>query len=157
MSVVRTPAEVGIYLREHVPVSAAMGVEVIECSAARVRLAAPLAPNLNHRATVFGGSASAVAILAAWTWLHFALRDEALECRVVIQRNTMDYVAPIDADFTAECPGLPRADFDKFLRTLRRHGKARTTLAARLLLGRKVVAEFSGDYVAVEGEARSKR
>lgn len=149
MSVVRPPAEVAAYLRDHIPVSAAMGVDVLECSAARVRLTAPLAPNLNHRATVFGGSASAVAILAAWTWLHFALRDAGLDGRVVIQRNTMDYVAPIDADFTAECPGLDPADFEKFLRTLRRHGKARTSLTARLLLGRRVAAEFAGDYVAV--------
>lgn len=145
----RTSAEAGAYLREHIPIAAAMGVQVEACGPAEVVLTAPLAANVNHRATVFGGSASAVAILAAWTWLHFALRDVGLECRVVIQRNTMDYLLPIDGDFTAHCPGLAPAAFEKLVRTLRRHGKARTALDAELRLGGRTVATFGGDYVAV--------
>lgn len=54
------------YLHEHIPLSRAMGVEVQEADWNGVTLRAPLAPNNNHRETVFGGSASAVAILAAW-------------------------------------------------------------------------------------------
>lgn len=149
MANVRALAEIEAYLHRHIPISGGMGVRVTACSREGAVLAAPLAPNLNHRATVFGGSASAVAILAAWTWLHFALRAEELRCRLVIQRNTMDYVAPIDGDFTAECGGLGAAAFEKFLKTLRRHGKARTELTVRLLLGNAVVARFSGEYVAV--------
>ena len=121
-----------------------MGVRVVACGRAGATLSAPLAPNLNHRATVFGGSASAVAILAAWTWLHFALQAEELRCRIVIQRNTMDYVAPIDGDFTAHCEGLTEAAFEKFVRTLKRHGKARIGLEAQLVLNGEVAWEFSG-------------
>ena len=149
MVIVPLPSEVGAYLHEQIPISAAMGVEVLACSAEGVRLRAPLAANLNHRATVFGGSASAVAILAAWTWLHFALRHAGHPSRVVIQRNEMEYIAPIDGDFTAECEALSPADFEKMLRTLRRYGKARATLEARLLLRGQVAARFAGDYVAV--------
>ena len=54
------------YLHAHIPLSLAMGVKVLSSSREAVRLSAPLAPNINHRATVFGGSASAVALLAAW-------------------------------------------------------------------------------------------
>ncbi|MDL2338661.1 MAG: YiiD C-terminal domain-containing protein, partial [Pseudomonadota bacterium] len=50
-----------------------MQVSVVEVSAEQVVLAAPLAPNINHQDTVFGGSASAVAILAAWSMLHTKL------------------------------------------------------------------------------------
>lgn len=149
MTAVRSVAEIEAYLHRHIPISAGMGVQVLACARSGVTLAAPLAPNLNHRATVFGGSASAVAILAAWTWLHFALREADLRSRLVIQRNTMDYVAPIDGDFTAECAGLEDAAFEKFIRTLKRHGKARTELGAQLLLNGKVVAKFAGEYVAV--------
>ena len=53
------------YLHEHIPLSKAMGVTVRSVSGEAVTLAAPLAPNINHRETVFGGSASALAILAA--------------------------------------------------------------------------------------------
>jgi thioesterase domain-containing protein len=58
-------AEVECNLDDHIAISAAMGVRVLGCDATGVRLEAPLAANINHRATVFGVSASAVAILAA--------------------------------------------------------------------------------------------
>jgi thioesterase domain-containing protein len=54
------------YLHQHNPLSRAMGVEVVMADWHAVTLRAPLAPTINHRKTVFGGSASAVAILAAW-------------------------------------------------------------------------------------------
>ena len=38
-----------------------------------VVIEAPLAPNINHRKTVFGGSASALGILAAWSLVHLRL------------------------------------------------------------------------------------
>jgi thioesterase domain-containing protein len=62
------------YLHVHIPLSAAMQVAVVAVDASGVTLAAPLAPNINHRDTVFGGSASAVAILAAWARAPRCLR-----------------------------------------------------------------------------------
>lgn len=149
MPEVHSAAEIEAYLHRHIPITRGMGVRIVECGPKGVTLAAPLAPNVNHRATVFGGSASAVAILTAWCWLHFALRDAGLKCQVVIQRNTVDYLVPIDGDFTAHCEALASAPWEKFLRTLRRHGKGRIELHARLHLHGKPVAKFTGDYVAV--------
>lgn len=149
MSEVRTVAEIEAYLHRHIPITRDMGVRLISCNLAGVSLAAPLAPNVNHRSTVFGGSVSATLILAAWTWLHFALREAGLRCQIVIQRNAVDYVAPIPGDFTAHCDGLTAAPWERFLRTLRRHGKARLELHARLEYHGKTVAKFAGDYVAV--------
>ena len=148
MSARRDLAEITAYLHRHIPVSGQMGVVVRQCDQAGVVLTAPLAPNLNHRSTVFGGSASAVAILAGWTWLHGALRETGLSCRVVIQRNTMDYLAPIDGDFTAACAGVSPAAWEKFLKTLRRHSRARIKLTADLKYKGEQVAVFSGEYVA---------
>lgn len=145
-----TNAEVQAYLHKHIPLSAAMEVRVRACEAAGATLAAPLAPNINHRATVFGGSASAVAILAAWTWLHFTLRAAGQPSRLVIQGNTMDYLAPIAGDFEARCDAPPAATVEKFLRTLSRHGKARIAVAAVLTCDGQKVATFGGEYVAVK-------
>jgi thioesterase domain-containing protein len=149
MSARRDLAEITAYLHRHIPVSGHMGVAVRQCDQAGAVLTAPLAPNLNHRSTVFGGSASAVAILAGWTWLHFNLRETGLNCRVVIQGNTMDYLAPIAGDFTAECAGVSPAAWEKFLKTLRRHSRARMKLTADLKFKGVRVAGFSGEYVAV--------
>lgn len=144
-----TAAEVEAYLHRHIPLSAAMGVQVAECTAAGVTLAAPLAPNVNHRATVFGGSISAVAILAAWSWLHFALRAAGEPARLVIQSNRIDYLAPVAGDFTARCEGVSPERLKVFLATYRRHGRARLEVTARLDYRGAVAATFTGEYVAV--------
>ena len=126
-----------------------MGVRVVSCSAAEVILGAPLAPNINHRATAFGGSLSAVAILSAWTWLHRAAREAGCHTRLVIQRNSIEYLAPVSTEFEARCTGLDAVVQEKFFRTLHRLGKARATLTAELTSGGQVVATFTGDYVAM--------
>ena len=108
-----------------------------------VELAASPAANINHLATVFGGSAAAVAILAAWSCLHVALRGSGMATRLVIQRNTIDYLAPITADFEAERAAVEAVEFDRLVRMWRRHGKARIGLAAqRTGAGIKVAAFF---------------
>ncbi len=141
-------AEVEAYLHKHIPLSAGMGISVVACDASGVTLRAPLAPNINHHSTVFGGSTSAVGILSAWTWLHFALRSAGHTSRLVIQRNTVDYLAPIKRDFEARCTGMAAAQFEEFLRTLGRYGKARASLTAVLTCEGEKVAVFAGDYVA---------
>jgi thioesterase domain-containing protein len=70
--------------------------------------------------------------------------------RLVIQRNTIDYLAPITGEFEAHCAAPDAAEVGKFLRTLARHGKARLAVGAGLTCGGKSVATFSGDYVAVQ-------
>ena len=74
------------YLHQQIPLSRAMQVDALEVSEDSVRLSAPLVPNVNHRATVFGGSASALAILAAWSLLHVRLRGSFPQASIVIQR-----------------------------------------------------------------------
>jgi thioesterase domain-containing protein len=145
-----TTIEVQSYLHRYIPISAAMGVRVVACDDTGATLNAPLAPNINHRATVFGGSASAVAILAAWTWLHFTLREAGQPSRLVIQGNAMSYLEPIEGDFEARCAAPATVTVERFLRTLARHGKARISVAAELTCEGKQVATFSGDYVAVK-------
>ena len=85
-----TPRELEAYLHGHIPLSAAMQVSVLAVASTGVTLRAPLAPNINHRDTVFGGSASAVAILAAWSLLHTRMRADGVSARLVIQANGID-------------------------------------------------------------------
>lgn len=96
-----TETELQDYLHAHIPLSVAMQVTVKSLSEREVILEAPLAPNINHRETLFGGSASAVAILAAWSLLHVRTRAEGIDSRLVIQRNNMEYLLPVAGSFSA--------------------------------------------------------
>lgn len=144
-----TPQVLEDYLHAHIPLSRAMQVQVERISPEQVMLNAPLAPNINHRATVFGGSASAVAILAAWSLLHTRLRSEGIATRLVIQSNAMHYDAPIDGTFSAISRLEEPEKWDLFKRTLTRRGKARIRVLAELHFAGQVAGRFEGEFVAL--------
>jgi thioesterase domain-containing protein len=125
-----------------------MGVEVKLASAEQVRLSAPLAPNINHRETVFGGSAAALATLSAWALLHLRLQQTGLEARLVIQRSSMEYAKPIPGDFDAVCKFADPLAWRRFIEMLERHGRARLTLTSSVLYAEQEMAKFEGAFVA---------
>ena len=137
------------YLHTRIPLCVAMGVRVRSATAARVELLAPLAPNVNHRESVFGGSAAALATLAAWGLLYVRMRPLDAQARLVIQRNTMRYEEPITGDFTAVSTAPAEAAWKRFVETLRRHGRARIGLTATLFQEERSVAAFEGDFAAI--------
>ena len=125
-----------------------MQVTVLEASQQQVVLTAPLAPNINHCETMFGGSASAVAILAAWSMLHLGLTAEGLGSRLVIQRNTMDYLMPIHGSFTGVALAPAQSAWESFTRMIRRKGLGRITQAAALHYQGQVAGALAGEFVA---------
>jgi thioesterase domain-containing protein len=141
------------YLHDHIPLSYAMQVAVVALSVDAVVLRAPLAPNTNHQATIFGGSASALAILAAWSLLHTRLTTQSVPARLVIQRNTMEYERAILSDFTARSFLPAPENWPRFINTLARKGKARIEVAATLEANGEITGRFTGEFVALTSNA----
>ncbi len=146
-------ASVEDYLHDHIPLSKAMAVSVTELCQNHVILSAPLESNLNHRSTAFGGSISAVAILSAWTFVHVQLQRLSIPCRIVIQKNSVDYLKPIANDFQAHCLAPPLQDWERFLAILSKRGKGRIKLNASIYSNGLLVAKFQGVYVGLKSEA----
>lgn len=139
------------YLREHIPLTAAIGVRVIEAGPDLVRLRAPLEPNLNHRSTAFGGSVAALAVLSGWTLVHLRLASQGLPARTVVQQSTVRYDAPIHDAFEVVCEA-PAADaWARFTRALARRGKGRVWVQASVASEGRVAASFEGAYVSLAG------
>lgn len=142
------------YLHEQIPLSLAMGVSVRSITNGGVTLAAPLAPNINHKSTVFGGSASALSILAAWSTLHVRLIDAGLPSEIVIQSNTMEYERPMRGEFVATGAISVASDWPGFVRMLERRKRARVEVEAGLRCGDEAVGAFRGRFVAFGREGR---
>ena len=142
------PAELAHYIHAHIPLSTAMGVSVLAAGPDSVTLDAPLEPNINHRQTVFGGSACALAILAGWALVHVRLQAEGVAHRLVIQRNVMEYEQPILGRFTARATLQQPERWPLFTRMLARKGKARITALSVLEYMETVVGKFTGEFVA---------
>ena len=143
------PRDLNEYIHQQIPITKAMGVCVVSADVDHVELKAPLAPNINHRETVFGGSAAAVATLAAWTLVLVRMRAENLDGRLVIARNSMEYQKPITADFSAIASAEDLNSWKKFVAGLNRKQRGRVTASSCLLLDGEQVASFEGQFVAI--------
>ena len=142
-------AGVEAYLHEHIPITRSMGLKVMGYDGNTVRLWAPLEPNLNHRLTAFGGSVSALGILAGWTLLHLKLGQSGDPAQLVIQHSATDYTGPIDTDFTAVCVMPDTGDWKKFQQAFNRYGKGRIQLEALIEAQGRILARHMGSYVAI--------
>lgn len=145
--------EITAFVHARIPSTAKLGARVEHYDGVVLRLAAPLAPNVNHRGTAFGGSLSALAILSGWLLLHLQLRERGVAARLVIQRSALDFLAPVDGDFTATAALPAPGGWDRFLRTLARHRRARIAVPSTLASASGPGGQHEGTFVAtlVEG------
>lgn len=143
--------ELTAYLHAHIPVTRSLGAAAVAYDGSRLALAAPLSPNLNHTGTAFGGSLSALAVLAGWALLHLKLRERGVEARLVIQRSVVDFEAPVDGDFTATASLPGPALWERFLLTLERHHRARVRVTTVLSCASGTGARHEGTYAAFAG------
>ncbi len=143
-----TPEQTTEYLHVAMPVARFMEVKVLRCLP-DFEIEAPLAPNLNHRQTAFGGSISNLATLSAWGWLFSALKDIELSPRLVISENSVKYLEPVSEPFRSLTRQPEPADWEKFLRTLNRRGSARLILRSEVTSNQNLCATFEGYFVAL--------
>jgi thioesterase domain-containing protein len=111
---------------ELIPISKAMGVTVQEYTGTSLIIRAPLALNINHQHSAFGGSLFAVAALAGWGLMQMKLSEHLLDCNTVVQNGEVSYERPVYDDLVCKCT-LPE-DADSLFESLRESGKASTTL-----------------------------
>ena len=136
------------FLTDRIPLTRAMHLDVVDATTDGVTLSAPLAPNVNHRDTAFGGSASALAILSAWALLYIRLKDAFPTIRIVIQRNTMTYGRPITGAFLATSSQKDDEAWARFEDGLRRKRRARIHVEAVVRCGGEEVGHLDASFVA---------
>src|ERR1700739_2564528 len=143
------PSELERYLSENITMASVLGINVKQASLDSVMHGARLSFNLNHRGTVFGGSASAVAILAGWLLVYVQLRAKAAASNIVIQGNEIRYLTPINCDCEARARLSNGENWCDFLRMLARRKKSRVNVSVDLTCKGTLVGEFSGSFVAM--------
>ena len=104
-----------------------MAVETVATSPEATTLSAPHGPNINHQGTVFGGSLSALALLAGFSAVLHRLRAEGYPHRVVVQRNAYSYDLPASSDVNATAT-IDADRWARLLEALSRRGLGRITV-----------------------------
>lgn len=119
---------------QDIPLTAALAVQVCAWDGQSLHLQLPLAQNLNHQSSMFGGSLYCAGVLACWGWLHLRLRDAGINTtHIVVQAGQIDYPLPVLADAEVICAAPDEAVWDRFFKMYQRHGKARISLSSRIL------------------------
>ncbi len=132
-------------LWRQIPLSRAMDLRVVEAGG-RVRLGAPLAPNLNHQQTAFGGSLYCAAVLAGWSWLWVRRGRLDLGGALVVRASTARYLRPVSSAFTAVCPGPEAGDWERFLGRYSRRGRASLELPVTIEESGLEALRFRGEF-----------
>lgn len=145
-----TREELQAYLHSHIPISKGMGVTAVRADRDSVVLSAPLEPNINHRETVFGGSAASVAMLAGWSLMRIRLGAEGIDCRIVISKGSIDFGKAIESGFTATAKLEDPDDWKRFTGGYSRKGMARTRVAVLIESEAGRLARFTGEFAAVK-------
>lgn len=144
-----TPDELTDYLHRAIPLSAAMGVEAVATGAGGTTVGAPHGPNINHQGTVFGGSLSALALLAGFAAVLNRLRSEGYDHRVVVQRNHYSYDLPASTAVRARAE-LDEHRWDRLRQALDRRNIGRITVDVTVTEeGGRQVGRLAGVFAAM--------
>ena len=137
-------------LHHDIPLTREMGLQVLDWQQQRLRLQLPLAANVNHKSTMFGGSLYCAAVLVGWGWLHMRLREAGIDDgHIVIQEGQINYPVPVTGAAIAQCEAPDEKVWNKFIATYQCYGRARLNLntQVRNAGSEEDAVRFSGQYV----------
>lgn len=132
------------------PPVAAMAFDVVDYDGERLRMQAPLGPNVNDKGTAFGGSMTSLMTFAGWGLVTLRLQQAGLVADVFVADSHVHYRKPLVADLVADAMLAPGETWEPFLATFLQRGRARIELRACILLPEGgIAAELAGRYVAI--------
>ncbi|HEX6549040.1 MAG TPA: thioesterase domain-containing protein [Gammaproteobacteria bacterium] len=135
------------YLHDNIPLVQHMQIQVVSYDEHGLVLNAPLAANINHKLTAFGGSLAALATLACWGVLWLMLEPQA-DLHIVVNESHMHYLRPVTDTLVARCELPDNSSRERFIDTLQRRRKARLQMTSQIVQGDTLCAEFTGTFVA---------
>ncbi|NQY24769.1 MAG: YiiD C-terminal domain-containing protein [Campylobacteraceae bacterium] len=144
--------EVLEYIQKNIPITKELGVSISKYTGDLLVIDAPLAANINHKNSAFGGSLSSIAILSAWALLFVKQKELKLDVTLVIQESKFSFLLPVLKDFQALAYTPKEEDFSKFLKILNKKGKARLKIYSEIICDGRVCGTHEGSYVAIKNK-----
>lgn len=154
--------ELETYLYEHIPVVKRNNFTVESADDTGVVVAGAFEEHVNHRNSVFGGSISTAATLAAWSLVRIIMERIEPGAVIVVQRQSVIFKKPMVKDFAAVSRSPGQASISRFESVYRKFGRARLSVEVDVLHagdlktgaggGAEVLAEYTGEFVVVRGK-----
>ncbi len=134
-------------IHTEIPLSTQMGISIESFNGDEIVVKAPLAPNINHKNTAFGGSLYNVSVLTGWAMVYGILLRKNIKAHVVIQHSEIDYSMAIQSDIIGKCKMPSKEVVEKFISTFQKRGRSRILLDVEIKNENQIAVSFSGKYV----------
>jgi thioesterase domain-containing protein len=135
-------------LQRSIPLTAAMQVRVLECSARHMSMHAPLTANYNVHGTGFAGSLATLATICGWALAREAGLASEWSVAWVIRQSRAEFLAPARGDLVASAE-LSAAVWRAFMRRAKLSERPRLRIVSRVhSLGSEVLIHH-GTFVAL--------
>jgi len=100
------------FLNQSIPLTKDMGLLLTGYNGNRLFLKAPLSNNINDKGSVFGGSSSALMIIAAWSLIKLKCDENNITADIVIHKNDTVWHKALYSDLIIEAEFKQDYDFD---------------------------------------------
>ena len=134
--------------REQLPLAAAMQARIARLDSEVLVVSAPLAANVNHMGTAFGGSLQTLGTLTGWAVTVITAGEDS-DCSVIVRNAHARFHRPVTSDLVAECALPDEAATSSFQRQLARRGRALLRVEVQLPADDGLGVEFRGEFAAV--------
>jgi thioesterase domain-containing protein len=134
-------------IREQIPLTQAMQIELQCCDGRRLELRLPLAPNINDKGTAFAGSITSLGCIAGWALLTlWGEREFGNGLQVAIFDAHFEFKKPLRGDFSARVSLPPAEDCAALQQALARRGKGRASLMIEIADAEGVAVSLQAAY-----------
>jgi len=135
-------------IHSEIPLCKQMGISIEKFDDEGLIAKAPLAPNINHKNSAFGGSLYNVCVIAGWSMVYGILLQKDISAHVVIQHSNIDYrTAVTSEDIVAFCESPKDRVIEKFIKTFEKRGMSRIALVVKIMQNDELAVHFEGKYV----------
>ncbi|QIK80701.1 hypothetical protein G7069_03250 [Lysobacter sp. HDW10] len=108
-----------------------MQARVLDYDGRRMRIAAPLAPNLNDKGTAFGGSMASLMTIGGWLLVSQNLMDDTCHPDVFVTESSSHFSRIVTTDMIATV-WLAANSFESLALQMHRRGKVRVRTEAKI-------------------------
>ncbi|MCX7552773.1 YiiD C-terminal domain-containing protein [Marinicella sp. S1101] len=140
------------FLYQHIPLVAQMKMELLDLTTQELLAAAPLAPNINDKSTVFGGSSAALMTICGWSLIKLQLESHGIENDVVIHRAETTWKQAQYDDLIIKAMTIDDVDWYEVAATLKSKNRAKKITIKCQVLNQKqeICSCMSANYVVLK-------
>lgn len=138
-------------LSREIPLSSAMGLQVVSWHDERLTMRMPLEPNKNHQYSAFAGSLNALCTIVGWGTVFVLLGREGLGGNIVIRRGKIRFLRPVvTGEIMARGLPLDQEQLAYFFELMRSKGRSKLDVQSEIADEQGALVTFEGSYVVHE-------